>query len=323
MNNIKETITAIMGILLSAIIAWFTPDVFNSLSLLLSLDKIEIAPLTRFLSAGFGAAIGFVVSGHLSQKRNFDTAILNLRLSIKSEVTSSLETAIDKSVVPLLLDIKSNDPRNLHQISILLGPLIRYFAVKGYGMNTANHVIAMEQIKELQKQLDLLNSEGLTVNLDLHLKTTQNLVEKCSEQYVQIHRHVLDVSIDWSSDWIRFLEQLSKRDIRRTYILLISEKELEDKKTLIENMNKKIRNYNFAFKICTIESLKTTYGQVDLLKYDAIEVFDETVIKTQQFVDGKYIEGSKIKMKILNYTDTALDIGIIKNIVTNCKSYNQ
>ena len=70
----------------------------------------------------------------------------------------------------------------------------------------------------------------------------------------------------------------------------------------------------FMLKYFPLERLKETYGNDELQDFDAIEIFDEEIIKTQTFIDGKYTSGKRIKVQILNYNNPVVDAKAVKKI---------
>jgi hypothetical protein len=264
-------------------------------------NLLSPAPKDEFLAKALIYVIGFQFTLAISLAFNWELERGQISRSIsiatQSAVVERIQTAIDGGLIKLFVtNLPGTDVAAIfRELADMIATRLRNIDPP---MLTASSVFLRDQIGIALNNHDAVLGSGFVVDIEQHLRTTRHLCARYPS-YLQIQRRAFKAPEEWTADWLRFLEEMSKKDIEKKYIVLASAAELKAEKEKLESMRSILTANGFKFGVCNSASVTDSTGG-SILTVGVIEVFGGQIIKIGDLPEGRYQGGIKLNMLLLD-----------------------
>jgi hypothetical protein len=166
-----------------------------------------------------------------------------------------------------------------------------------------------------------LLTRGVSASLSEHVAVTRAILDAGVSKYVQINQFAYDVEHEWSRDWKEFLLHIKEDKKTIEYIVFASRDYLESNAGKLRGMNDYIKKCKGTLLICDKTFVSDSVGNVTV--DDNLELFDDSVVKTQSSSPSGYRGGITLTMSLAEASDRPDLIRLITMIQESATPYGQ
>ncbi len=255
-----------------------------------SLDRDAARFLIYLVGLQLTISLAFILEWRLASAKTLS----GLTAGVKASLDSNIRNSIDSGIVGHFIDRRNGSAVSeifAHVATVLLDRLKDRPAEL---LEACSPFIEAEIALALQHVDDSLGA-GAKVDIAEHLRVTRYLCDR-STSYLQIQRRAFSVPEEWTREWVAFIEEMSRKNIIKTYIVLAPVAELKADSAKLDSMKKYLRARGFRFGTCNFHEVADVTGGG--VPKGVIEVFGNGIIKIAELPAGKYQGGIKLTMTI-------------------------